>query len=639
MQLVELAYKFSRLSYFSCSYSFYLFISLLSTSLFSFLLSPLLFRLRKGRDPALRTSAARQCVISTPIYINAGPAICYKTTYGCLIDSFITFYFLMTTHSLSSLESDDISHPNYHEAIPIELSNVADEAVSRQISRIQSRRSSASKISEVSEEHSEPPYASQSAQKSDDLENAAGVDAAKTKTRESISNNANFTRFSESKKNLCVVIAASSGFLSPLSGLAFLPAVPEIAARFNTTGEVINISSAVYCVFMSLSPCIFSPISDIYGRRITFLVCAFLFSVCTILVAVSVNLTMFYIFRSLTALFGTSFFSIGGHIVGDLYPPVRRGTYMAWIISGAQLGTAFGSVGGGIIVNYTSWRIIFWVLAGIGFGVFVPAFIFLPETLAQTRHQLVLEEIHKDNPGKKFVWIPINPFSVMGALKYPNLAIDGYITITILFTMYSLLTPIRYVVDPRFHLEKPIYSGLFYLAPGMGFLVGSFFGGKWADSVVKKWIAKRGKRVPEDRIRRVIIPLGIVYPVSILIYGWSIEKAKGGMAVPIIFMFLCGAAQVCIFPAINVYCVDSMPQIGGLAIASSYFTRYLAAAVASATCLRSVERIGVGWTCTISAFVLWSGLGCALVLIYYGESMREKAVKKQERKKSKTNSS
>ena len=137
----------------------------------------------------------------------------------------------------------------------------------------------------------------------------------------------------------------------------------------------------------------------------------------------------------------------------------------------------------------------------------------------------------------------------------------------------------------------------------------------------------------------MIIPLGIVYPVSILIYGWSIEKAKGGMAVPIIFMFLCGAAQVCIFPAINVYCVDSMPQIGGLAIASSYFTRYLAAAVASATCLRSVERIGVGWTCTISAFVLWSGLGCALVLIYYGESMREKAVKKQERKKSKTNSS
>lgn len=466
----------------------------------------------------------------------------------------------------------------------------------------------------------------------------AGADAdagpaAKTTTRESISDNANFARFLESKKKLCVVIAASSGFLSPLLGLAFLPAVPEIASRFNTTGEVINISSAVYCVFMSLSPCIFSPLSDIYGRRPTFLVCAFLFSVSTILVAVSVNLAMFYVFRSLTALFGTSFFSIGGHIIGDLYPPVRRGTYMAWIISGAQLGTAFGSVGGGIIVNYTSWRVIFWVLAGIGFAVLVPALIFLPETLAVTRHQMVLDEIHIDNPRKKFVWIPINPFSVMAALKYPNLAIDGYITITILFTMYSLLTPIRYVVDPRFHLEKPIYSGLFYLAPGLGFLFGSFFGGKWADSVVKKWMAKRGRRVPEDRIRQVMIPLGVVYPVSLLIYGWSVEKEKGGMAVPIIFMFLCGVAQVCIFPAVNVYCVDSMPHIGGLAIASSYFTRYLAAAIASATCLRSVERIGVGWTCTISAFVLWSGFGCALVLVHFGERMREAAVQRDRQKR------
>ena len=52
-----------------------------------------------------------------------------------------------------------------------------------------------------------------------------------------------------------------SGFLSPLSSLAFLPAIPEMAKEYNTTGEIINVSSAVYCVFMSLSPFVFSPFS------------------------------------------------------------------------------------------------------------------------------------------------------------------------------------------------------------------------------------------------------------------------------------------------------------------------------------------------------------------------------------------
>lgn len=45
--------------------------------------------------------------------------------------------------------------------------------------------------------------------------------------------------------------------------------------------------------------------------------------------------------------------------------------------------------------------------------------------------------------------------------------------------MYSLLTPIRYVLNPRFGLSSPLQGGLFYIAPGGGYLVGTFFGGRW----------------------------------------------------------------------------------------------------------------------------------------------------------------
>lgn len=502
------------------------------------------------------------------------------------------------SNSVTSLHSESSREERAeYQEVPLDLRTVTAHAVSHQMSRL-SRSESA--VSET-------------------VLRIMSQDSTKA---------AKYSRFSDKTKVICLICSAMSGFLSPLTSLTILPAIPEIALRFNTTEEVINVSNAVYCIFMSLSPCLFSPCSDIYGRRPMFLICSVMFCVSNALVAVSQNLAMFFIFRCSTALFGTSFFSIGGHIVGDIYHPTQRGRAMASLVAGAQVGTGLGPFIGGVIVTYTSWRVILWFMMGMGAIVLIIAVFFLPETAETTEHAILLEEARKENPKKKFLFVPFNPLKIMTALKYPNLSIDGFIAIATVYTMFMLQTPIRAVLEPRFHLSSPIYSGLFYLAPGLGYVVGSFIGGPWADRTVKKWIEKRGRRVPEDRLRTVLIPLGIMYPVSTLIYGWTVQYEKGGMAVPIIFLFIGGVAQTCIFPASNAYCVDSMPELGGDGIASSYFSRYIAAAIASATCLTSINNIGLGWTCTITAFVLWASFGCAVVLIYWGEGLRIRALVK-----------
>jgi MFS family permease len=148
----------------------------------------------------------------------------------------------------------------------------------------------------------------------------------------------------------------------------------------------------------------------------------------------------------------------------------------------------------------------------------------------------------------------------------------------LLWNMYSFLTPIRAVLDPRFNLTTPIQAGLFYLAPGAGYLAGTFFGGRWADRMVKKWKLKRGVRIPEDRLRAMIPSMGAVIPVCVILYGWSIEKKLGGIPLPVIVMFIqgkeakafnilkeladgvcLGFAQLCCFPALNTYCLEFDP--------------------------------------------------------------------------------
>lgn len=439
-----------------------------------------------------------------------------------------------------------------------------------------------------------------------------------------------YNRYSDRKKKLFVYIIALSVFLSPASASIFLPAVSTVAKHFKTTDQVMNISIAVYTLVMSVSPCITSPLGDIYGKRTLYIICTLGYTVSSALVAVSQNLAMFFVFRCTTALFGTAYFSLGGSIVRDIYRPDQRGNAMGITLSGSQISVAFAPVLGGIIVTFTSWRVVFWVLTGLGGLTLVLVVLFLEETSIDLKYK----QVKKLHPNKKFVWVPFNPFKVIIAFQYTNLIIGGFMSMALIYNMNCLTTPIPHVVNPRFHLTKPIYAGLFYLAPGMGYLIGSFFGGKWADRYVKKYIKIRGKRIAEDRLRSAIIPFGFVLPISVMIYGWAIDKEKGGMALPIIAMFFNGLAQTFCFPSLNAYCVDCLPHLGGDAIATSYCSRYIAGAIASATCLIQINHIGVGWTNTISAFVLWFGFASCVVLIKYGDAMRNRVLKKLAAKES-----
>lgn len=108
-----------------------------------------------------------------------------------------------------------------------------------------------------------------------------------------------------------------------------------------------------------------------------------------------------------------------------------------------------------------------------------------------------------------------------------------------------------------------------------------------------------------------------------MIYGWSIEKRFGGVALPVVMMFLQGVAQLFCFPSLNTYCLDVMQANGAEVIAGNYLIRYLFAALGSATVLPAVEKIGVGWFSTISAgFLLVSSLATGAAVIW-GRGWRE----------------
>jgi hypothetical protein len=76
-----------------------------------------------------------------------------------------------------------------------------------------------------------------------------------------------YNRFSNRRKNIIVAVVSFCSFLAPISSTTVLSAVPEVAATYNTDGSIINVSNALYMLFMGLSPCFYGPYGNIYGRK------------------------------------------------------------------------------------------------------------------------------------------------------------------------------------------------------------------------------------------------------------------------------------------------------------------------------------------------------------------------------------
>ncbi|KAF1990150.1 MFS general substrate transporter [Aulographum hederae CBS 113979] len=424
------------------------------------------------------------------------------------------------------------------------------------------------------------------------------------------------------RKAIITAVLSFCGFLSPVSSTTVLAAVPEVAATFATTGTIVNLSNALYLIFMGISPMVWGPLGNVYGRRICCLISSVLFFAFSIGTALAPNLAAFFVFRILTAFQGTAFLILGSACIGDIYRPVERATALGWFLSGTLVGPAFGPFIGGIIVTFVSWRDIFWLQTALGGLATILVYFFLPETIHHARSSELVGLARREKWAKLWQWT--NPLRIVRLYRYPNLLVVGLASSSLVWNMYSLLTPIRYVLNPRFHLTSPLQAGLFYIAPGIGYLAGTLVGGRWADRVVKKWIRKRdGERVSEDRLRSSLPAMGVVLPGCMLIYGWCVQEEKGGVPVPVLAMFAQGVAQLFCFPSLNTYCLDVMQGRSSEVVAGNYMVRYFFAALGTATCLPAIEKMGVGWFSTISALFMV----VAAVMVYgttlYGRGWRD----------------
>lgn len=173
--------------------------------------------------------------------------------------------------------------------------------------------------------------------------------------------------FNVSQGALCIsmtkTIYCTDG-VSPLASSMFAPGVPDVMVDFDSSSKLLaTFVISVYILGFAFGPLIVAPLSEYGGRVIVYNTCNVLFLIFNIASAVAPNISSLVVFRFLCGIAGVTPTIIGSGTIADIMPPENRGKAMALWSLGPLFGPIIGPVVGGYIVEATSWRWVFWVLA------------------------------------------------------------------------------------------------------------------------------------------------------------------------------------------------------------------------------------------------------------------------------------
>ena len=109
---------------------------------------------------------------------------------------------------------------------------------------------------------------------------------------------------------------------------------------------------------------------------------------------------------------------------------------------------------------------------------------------------------------------------------------------------------------------------------------------------------------------------------GLLTYGWTIYFGLHWM-VPVLCTVFIGIGQLVLFLAIQMYLVDAFTTYAASAIAAFTVVRSIAGAVLPLCGLQLFDFLGIGWGNTLLAAVCLPLIPTAVLMIKYGESLRE----------------
>jgi len=176
--------------------------------------------------------------------------------------------------------------------------------------------------------------------------------------------------------------------IGPLSIDAYLPAFPRISDDLDAPHSAVQLTLAAFLLALAAGQLVVGPLSDAFGRRRLVLAALGVHVVASVAGALAPSVEWLIAARVVQGLAGGAGVVVSRAVVRDLFSGSDLTRFFARLTLVFGLAPIVAPVLGGLLLQVTGWRGIFWMLALVGGALVALAALLLPETLppGERRH-------------------------------------------------------------------------------------------------------------------------------------------------------------------------------------------------------------------------------------------------------------
>jgi len=167
-------------------------------------------------------------------------------------------------------------------------------------------------------------------------------------------------------RNAALLVATLSSFFTPFMASSINIALPAIAREFSMNAILLSWIATSYLLAAAMFLVPFGKIADIFGRKKVFAWGIAIYTVASLLTAISANSFQLIASRVIQGIGGAMIFGTGVAILTSVFPPQQRGRVLGINVAAVYSGLSLGPFIGGILTQHWGWRSIFWINTGLG---------------------------------------------------------------------------------------------------------------------------------------------------------------------------------------------------------------------------------------------------------------------------------
>ncbi|CAI7589962.1 unnamed protein product [Penicillium glandicola] len=403
-----------------------------------------------------------------------------------------------------------------------------------------------------------------------------------------------------------------------------------IEEKYNVSLEVAILTCSITVCGFAVGPLLWSPLSEIIGRRPVYIISLGLYVIFNIPCALAPNIGGLLVCRFLCGVFSSSGLSLAGGTIADIWSIEERGMAIAYFAAAPYCGPVLGPiVTGWINIGTGRLDLFFWVNLAFAGAIMIMVGL-VPETYAPVILKRRAARLRKEtgNPNiiteqekTKVTFREIARTSLIRPITMimtePVLDLMCMYIVLIYAMLYAFFFAYP-VIFPKLYGYNDGQIGLMFIP----ILIGACFALVATPAFENQFrrICSTRSPTPEDRLIAALVGAPFV-PIAFFILGATSYKhiiwvgpASSGIAF--------GFGMVLCYYAVNNYIIDSYQKYAASALAAKVFLRSGGGAAFPLFTTQMYDRLGLQWGSWLLAFIGVGMVFIPYIFYFFGAGLR-----------------